>query len=198
MCPNMSELECPKLLKIIIVGEGGQGVQTVAKLISRASHKLGYHSTYIPNFGTEQRGGLSLAFVQVSCEKIVSPKFNESDIYVIVSSRDIERSLRYIGHDTNVIYDKDLITLDVKRELLKKSESAAAMNAFELATNQLTERSFNIVILGMLIGLVDTNLKDIIEKMMDKKFEKYYQKRPELKKMNDKALNLGFNLTQNG
>src|SRR4030042_4155694 len=88
--------ECDKSIKILIAGEGGQGVQTISKILAKSAFEAGYHSSYIPNFGTEQRGGISLAYVQASCYGIIYPKFQTADVFVVLSSRDIERSLRYI------------------------------------------------------------------------------------------------------
>jgi 2-oxoglutarate ferredoxin oxidoreductase subunit gamma len=191
----MTNLKCPKLIKIMIVGEGGQGIQTVAKLLAKAAFKKGYHSSYIPNFGTEQRGGISLAFLEISCEHIVSPKFDTADVFVIVSSRDIERTLRYIGKETSVIYDKHLVNDDVLKEIKKKSSTVAGIDAFNTAVENFSERSFNIIILGLLTAIVDKDIAGTVKKLMKKKFEKYYKKKPELEKSNNEAFEKGLNLT---
>ena len=154
----MIKTSCPKTIKIMLVGEGGQGIQTIAKLLAKASFEQGYHSSYIPNFGTEQRGGISIAFIQISCDTIISPKFNTADVFVIVSERNIERTLRYIGSKTSVVYDADLVNNRVVSKMKRNSKDLHPINAFSEATRQLTERSFNIIILGILIGLVDINL----------------------------------------
>jgi 2-oxoglutarate ferredoxin oxidoreductase subunit gamma len=192
----MSKLKCPKLIKIMLVGEGGQGIQTVAKLLAKGAFKNKYHASYIPNFGTEQRGGISLSFVQISCKPIISPKFETSDVFVIVSSRDIERTLRYIGPNTSVIYDNHLVTNSVLDEIKKKSHNLAGVDIFDTAVAQFTERSFNIIILGVLTSAVDPDIAPKIKNLMNKKFEKYYKKRPELKKSNEQAFDFGLKLSR--
>ncbi|MDO4542586.1 MAG: 2-oxoacid:acceptor oxidoreductase family protein, partial [Bacillota bacterium] len=62
------------LKRIMLAGEGGQGVQSVAAILSEASYAAGREVMYIPNFGVEQRGGVSIAFMQISDEVIGSPK----------------------------------------------------------------------------------------------------------------------------
>ncbi|PIU02197.1 ketoisovalerate oxidoreductase, partial [Candidatus Shapirobacteria bacterium CG09_land_8_20_14_0_10_49_15] len=52
-------------MKIIFAGEGGQGVQVIAEILAKAAFWDGQPSLYIPNFGVEQRGGVSLAFVVI-------------------------------------------------------------------------------------------------------------------------------------
>lgn len=192
----MSELKCPKALKIILVGEGGQGVQTIALLLAKAASKKGYHTSYIPNFGTEQRGGLSLSFLQVSCDPIVSPKFQTADIFIILSSRNTARTLRYIDRNTNVIYDKTLVDGKTLSKITKFSKNQVPIDAFGTATEKLTERSFNIIILGILTSIVDKELQKEIRDEMNNKFAKYYRKRPKLRDLNNKAFEIGINLAK--
>lgn len=182
-------------LKIMLVGEGGQGIQTVAKILTRAAFKNKYHASYIPNFGTEQRGGVSLSFVQVSKDTIISPKFKTADIFIIVSNRDVERSLRYIGPQTHVLYDDHLIKKASITKLQARSKNFVPINAFNLATSEFSERSFNVIILGILIGLVDPDLKEAVIDEMHAKFEKYYTKKKSLKEDNQKAFETGLRLT---
>ncbi len=182
-------------LKLILVGEGGQGIQTVAKVLSKAVFSYGYHASFIPNFGTEQRGGLSLAFIQISKADIISPKFRTADLFVITSDRDIERVLRYIGLGTNVLYDPDLVNSSAASRFTRLTPQVVPVRAFYEATQKFTERSFNIILLGILTGLIDTRLSDTVLKEMNSKFEKYYLKAPQLKAQNEQAFNLGLSMT---
>jgi hypothetical protein len=60
-------------IKIVLAGEGGHGVQSVAKILVEAAYEANKEVLYIPNFGVEQRGGVSIAFCQISDEKIGEP-----------------------------------------------------------------------------------------------------------------------------
>ena len=40
-----------KATKIILAGEGGQGVQSVAEIIAESANEEGREALYIPNFG---------------------------------------------------------------------------------------------------------------------------------------------------
>lgn len=97
-------------VRIAIAGEGGQGVQSIAEILASAAYMLGKEALYIPNFGVEQRGGVSVAFVQISARKIGSPKFQTADILIPLSPRSVRRTKQYAGHDTIYIYDNSLIT----------------------------------------------------------------------------------------
>lgn len=94
-----------RLVRIALAGEGGQGVQVVGEVLAEAAYRSGLESIYIPNFGVEQRGGVSIAFVQISDQEIGSPKFQKADILVPLSKRAISRTRDYIKPETLYIYE---------------------------------------------------------------------------------------------
>lgn len=98
-----------KITKIAIAGEGGQGVQMIAEILAEAANQMGKNAIYIPNFGVEQRGGVSIAFVQISDGPIGAPKFVEADILIPVSPRAVDRTIMHAGSDTVYIYDDSLV-----------------------------------------------------------------------------------------
>lgn len=74
-------------MKILIAGDGGQGVQTIAKIISEAAFEAGREVSMVPNYGLEQRGGMSLAYIQISLEPIVYQKFSRPDLLILMSEK---------------------------------------------------------------------------------------------------------------
>lgn len=98
------------LLKILIAGDGGQGVQTMAGIISKAVFQNDKHVSFIPNYGLEQRGGASLAFVQISDRDIVYPKFSKPDVLVIMSEQARERTKDYSAATVLDAKDADAAT----------------------------------------------------------------------------------------
>lgn len=98
-----------KVIKIALAGEGGQGVQSIAEILAEAANERGKNALYIPNFGVEQRGGVSIAYVQISDGQIGAPRFRESDILIPLSPRAVARTKEHAGKDTVYIYDNSLI-----------------------------------------------------------------------------------------
>jgi 2-oxoglutarate ferredoxin oxidoreductase subunit gamma len=98
-----------KTMKIALAGEGGQGVQSIAEILAEAANEDGKQALYIPNFGVEQRGGVSIAYVQIGDENIGAPKFIAADILIPLSPRAVERTREHAGKDTVYIYDNSLI-----------------------------------------------------------------------------------------
>jgi 2-oxoglutarate ferredoxin oxidoreductase subunit gamma len=96
-------------IRIALAGEGGQGVQSIAEILAEAANELGKEALYIPNFGVEQRGGVSIAFVQIGDSQIGAPKFKTADILIPLSPRSVARTKQYCGKDTVYVYDNSLI-----------------------------------------------------------------------------------------
>lgn len=153
--------------KILFAGEGGQGVQVIAEILAKAANLEGKEASYIPNFGVEQRGGVSLAFVIISDQKVVYPKFEKADLLAILSDRSVERVQRYIDKKTKVIKGPA-----VKDGLKTKSPN----------------KTWNIVVLGAINRLQKMVKKESIITIMNKRFARYFEKDPELKKIDIQAL----------
>lgn len=108
-----------KVVKIALAGEGGQGVQLVAELLAEAANQEGKEAIYIPNFGVEQRGGVSIAYVQISDEQIGAPRFKQGDIVVALSDRAVTRTQVHVGPETVFVYDNsDWVTVGPRDELI--------------------------------------------------------------------------------
>lgn len=91
------------MIKVLIAGEGGQGVQAIAEILAKAAFSENKKALYIPNFGVEQRGGVSLAFVTVDDKPVVYPKFAKADILAVLSERSWERIKDYLAPETKII-----------------------------------------------------------------------------------------------
>lgn len=98
-------------MKILIAGEGGQGIQTIAQVLAKAAFREDKNALYIPNFGVEQRGGASIAFLVIDKNPVVYPKFEKADILAILSERVKERVKRYQDSQTKVISDPNNLTV---------------------------------------------------------------------------------------
>ncbi|WP_031516385.1 2-oxoacid:acceptor oxidoreductase family protein [Desulfofalx alkaliphila] len=180
------------VIKIMLAGEGGQGVQSVAEILAEAADNEGKEALYIPNFGVEQRGGVSIAFLQISSERIGAPKFNTADIVVALSDRAIYRTKQYVGEKTVFVYDSGI---DIPQEdLPKEAAKLLAIPALEIAKNELHPRVFNVIIMGAVVkatGVVtDKDAKNAIEKKLGYKFEQ----NPKLRELNYKAIERGMEL----
>lgn len=176
-----------KNTKILIAGEGGQGVQTISKILTETAYYKNLEVSFVPNYGVEQRGGVSLGYIKFGKQKIYYPKFLQADILVFLSERSIKRAKAYINKDSKIIYNKDFI----KTKLPK----ARGFNFDKLANKLGSHRIMNMIVLGTITKFIKNILSlEDIKKEINKKLAYKYKQYPELKKMNIRALEKGYNL----
>lgn len=215
-----------KLYKIALAGEGGQGVQSVANILAEAANDNGQEAIYIPNFGVEQRGGVSIAYVQIDEKVIGSPKFKIADIVVALSDRAIERTKRYVGPETVFVYDSSTIQAaeiddnaigiqgieadprsqrptnltDDEAEFTAKlptnAKAVIGIPANDIAKEELHPRVFNIMILGAVIKATGVVPVEKIKEAIEAKLGAKFDQRPELRELNFKALEKGMSLVE--
>jgi len=181
-----------KRVKIILAGEGGQGVQSVAEIIAEAANEEGREALYIPNFGVEQRGGVSVAYLQIGDEPIGAPKFLIGDIVVALSDRAVRRTKQYAGPETLFVYDSGIE--NIENELPWNAKKVLGIPAIEVSKKELHPRVFNIVIMGAVLKASDVVAVEDAKTAVEKKLGYIFEKKPELREMNFRALDRGFEL----
>ena len=183
-----------KAVKICLAGEGGQGVQSVAEIIAAAANAEGREALYIPNFGVEQRGGVSIAYLQIDDKPIGAPKFDKADILVALSDRAVRRCKQYI--DTNTVYVYDTSIEGVEEDLPKEGEAkkVLAIPALEISKNELHPRVFNILIMGAVIGATKVIPVEAAKAAIEKKLGYKFEQNPKLRELNFSAIDRGIEL----
>ena len=155
------------MIKILIAGEGGQGIQVIAEILARAAFLEGKKALYIPNFGVEQRGGVSLAFVTIDDQPVVYPKFAKADILALFSERSTGRVQDYLNEKTKII----------KGPAITKQDKG------------LPAKTWNILVLGQInqAGQI-VSQKNLIQ-ALEERLADQFKKNPESKELDLKALN---------
>lgn len=210
--------------KIVIAGEGGQGVQFIGEVLAWSAHGEGMEALYIPNFGIEQRGGVSLAYVQLSGNQIGSPKFRTGETVIALSERAISRTRQYIGPQTTFIYDNSplaapevadetigLQTYDsvapeafaqptggraqIRHERLPQNAGRIiGLPAAHVARQELHPRVFNTIILGAAVSAAQFVSLETVKRALDIKLGEKFAADPQLRELNYRALQRGAEL----
>lgn len=182
-------------MNILIAGEGGQGVQSVAKIIALATQKSGKKITYLPGFGVEQRGGVTTAYLRIDDRNIPYPRFAKADMIVAFCNRSIAAIKDYIKDSTIFIYDDSAINnknLDEVRPLIKKFIKIPAQN---IAIEQFTIKSANMIMLGGLVLLLGIDQGEI-ENQINAEFKEKIAENPEIASQNINAFKKGLELAK--
>lgn len=143
-------------IKLLLAGDGGQGVQSLADIICRAAFSSDRFVSFIPNYGLEQRGGVSLAYVQISDREISYPKFTEPDILLLMSDQADHR------------------TIENQTKKTKMIRSSEYENIFQ--ENNISGASQNIFFLGVLTKIL-LDKKMIEEKQVRKVLQEKLSKK---------------------
>lgn len=162
-------------MKILIAGEGGQGVQIAAEILTYAAFLEGKRASLIPNFGVEQRGGVSLAFIVIGDEALY-PKFEKADILAIFCDRAIERTNRYISENTKIIYGPSVKKLHLPGGVISIEDRG------------LPSQVWNVLVLGEIVKISNIVSLESLKKSLEIKFEKKFSQKPELRNENLKAI----------
>lgn len=181
-----------KAVKIVVAGEGGQGVQAIAEILAEAAYEEGREALYIPNFGVEQRGGVSVAFLQISDEPIGSPKFEKGDIVVALSGRAVSRTSHYSGSETLYVYDT--MAEPSQDDLPHTAGRILAIPGVEVAKKELHPRVFNVMIMGAVIEVTSVVTVESAKKAIEKRLGYKFAKDPKLRELNYQALERGKEL----
>lgn len=183
-----------RLLKVAMAGEGGQGVQAAAEILAEAAFLDGREALYIPNFGVEQRGGVSVAFVQIapSGHPIPAPKFRTGDVVVALSDRAIRRAADYVGSETTFVYDSSI--QGAEDDLPGQAARTIGIPALRTAAQSLHPRVFNILILGAILGLTRALDLEAVKAALENRLGYKFAKEPSLRDLNYRALETGLKM----
>jgi 2-oxoglutarate ferredoxin oxidoreductase subunit gamma len=175
------------MTKILLAGEGGQGIQTIAKALAKSAVAAGHECTYIPSFGVEQRGTPSVAFITISKEEIRYPRFDTADYVIVLQKRAIHSVTPYISLNTKVIFDSSVISAN---DLPSRSSMIFGIPATKYAYEKFVPKIFNVIVLGKIsrmLNLPEDKVWESIEKVLGKKFKA----KPEIEKQNREAFLFG-------
>jgi Pyruvate:ferredoxin oxidoreductase and related 2-oxoacid:ferredoxin oxidoreductases, gamma subunit len=130
--------------KIICSGAGGQGVLTVGMIIAHAAASQDLHITWVPEYGSEMRGGTASCKVKISDNAIGSPFVQNPDILVAMNENAIETYGKDIEEDGCIIYNSSIITeIPVGTDY-----EMYGIPAYEIAREYDNTRGVGIAIIG--------------------------------------------------
>ena len=176
-----------KDLKIKISGISGQGIISSGDILSYATARKGYYVTTYRAFPSEIRGdGKCYYTLRISEHKALTAT-GTTDILVCLDEDTIYEGINNITKNGVLIYDSDIVPI-----LKEKRDDIViyGLPLTKIAKELDSERSRNMVALGMVVGL----LKNLhLEEQILKDIElRYKNKAQEVINSNKKALNSGF------
>jgi 2-oxoglutarate ferredoxin oxidoreductase subunit gamma len=174
------------LIKTVFAGFGGQGVLSMGLNLTQAAMQEGKFVTYLPAYGAEVRGGTANSTVPISDEEISSPVASSPNFVVALNQPSMIRFQNTLQSGGIMFLNSTLISVPPDRGDIE----VVSIPANAIAEKLGSIKSANMVILGAFIKKSNlVNLQSLIDGLIVAM--KGNQK---LIKINNEALNAGFNL----
>ena len=178
-----------EITKIVIAGEGGQGVQTISKILSLALIEARYNVSYIPQFGPEQRGTPSVSFLQFFEGEITYPKFDTADLVVVLRKRALPTVKRFIGRKTTIIFDSSTIG---RKQFDQSNSKLIAVPATKIANEMFLPKTQNLIVLSFVAKNYLEYPKNALWEIASKELGKKFVKDQNLEKVSKEAFDWGY------
>lgn len=135
--------------EIIISGFGGQGVLSMGKILAYAALMKGLEVSWMPAYGPEQRGGTANVTVILSDTPISSPVLDTYDTAVILNQQSLDKFEDKVKPGGLLIYD----TYGIHRLPRRTDITIRAVNAIDAAAELGNSKTYNMIILGAILGM---------------------------------------------
>jgi 2-oxoisovalerate ferredoxin oxidoreductase beta subunit len=164
-------------LQVKISGFGGQGVMVAGILLANCAVAEGRHTTWLPSYGPEMRGGTANASIVIADNTIGSPVVNTPDVLLAMNTPSLETFENTVRPGGAIFINSSIVTQKVKRtdiqaiyvpasDLAKEIGFIAGANIMMLTLYALTFKSIAIETMRSVIPMsikkpqfVDLNLK---------------------------------------
>ncbi len=183
--------------EIVLAGVGGQGLLTLAAVISRAALARGLFVKQSEVHGMSQRGGAVESHVRISDRPIYSPVIPKGTADLILAMEPMEglRYVEYLARDGAIVANsvpvKNIENYPDEDELLSEIESFPThrlIDASARAREAGSIRSANMVLLG-----AGARFIDLPQEALEQAIEELFSGRsPELVAANLKAFRIGI------
>ena len=181
-----------KEIHIKIAGFGGQGVLSAGIILCETAVKSNYHSTWIPAYGPEMRGGTANCSVILSNKSIASPVIDDMHIFIVLNQPSFDKFSPYVRDNGYILYNSSIIKIDdnTKISLDKRSIKLIPVDANPATDKAGSSKTLNMVFLGKFLHEFPYFLKEHFISIIEKKFSG----KDKVIEMNNNAFRLGYDI----
>ncbi len=175
-------------MSIVLCGEAGMGIQTVEQILTRILKLAGYNVFATKEYMSRVRGGANSTEIRISSDRI-SAFVDRINFLIPLNKGAIIRIKERISPDTIILGEKNEVGDDFKDVKHKFIDSPFSKIAKEIGD----EIYSNIVVVGVLSGILDIGLEKACEYIM----HFFSSKEDEIIKNNVEAMKKGYQIGTN-
>ncbi len=168
---------------IKLAGFGGQGILSAGAMLANAGMEQGFHTSWIPSYGPEMRGGTAYCFVNISEQPIGSPTVTRPDVLMAFNRPSLERFEHDLHEGALLMYDSTIIDVAPTRGDIEVLAVPATQMAEELGNTRMA----NTIMVGAYLAKTGILSLAALEQTLPLAL-----KRKNLVEANAKALSAGF------
>ena len=170
----------------VFSGSGGQGIMSAGITLAQTAIDMKKHSTFLPEYGPEQRGGSAKCTVIISDDEIISPLPKKCDILIAMNELAYGKFIDDVKENGTVVVNSSRVKT-LKRDDVKTISVPVDDVALELGNVKVA----NTVLIGVLIGATGIVSKETVIASLSEKFK---EKSPKIMELNIAAIEKGIAL----
>ena len=174
-----------------IAGFGGQGVMSAGILLSNAAIVEDMHTTWLPSYGPEMRGGTASASVIISRQQIGSPVVENPNVLIAMNQPSLDSFEKHVTSGGAIFVNSSIID----RKVTRKDIHVHYVPASDIARKEGLIAAANIVMLTVYAAICKTVSLETLKKVVPQ-----FLKKKEFLEINmriiDKALQFAKNLIE--
>lgn len=180
------------LQELIFSGIGGQGAQTIGKLLANAANKEGKEVMWRPAFRGQMRGGISNCIVSINDEPITSPIANQYDVAIVLNGPALKHYEPVVKKGGILVWE----CTNTREAVTRDDIRIYAVPAFEKAANDLKNaKVMNMIMLGVLLKIYPLVKKETVIAELQ---ETIPARHHDLLQLDEQAIELGMSLPHAG
>ena len=168
---------------IKLAGFGGQGILSAGAMLANAGMEQGFHTSWIPSYGPEMRGGTAYCFVSISEQEIGSPTVTHPDVLMAFNRPSMEKFEPDLHVGALLMYDSTIIDVAPKRDDIEVLPVPATQMAEDLGNTRMA----NTIMVGAYLAHTGVMSQAAMDQTLPLAL-----KRKNLVVANQKALAAGF------
>ena len=170
----------------VFSGSGGQGIMSAGITLAQTAIDMEKHSTFLPEYGPEQRGGSAKCTVIISDTEIISPLPKKCDTLIAMNEQAYSKFIDDVKVGGTVVVNSSRVK-EIERQDVKTISVPVDDVALELGNVKVA----NTVLIGVLIGATGIISEEAVIASLSKKFK---EKSPKIMELNIAALEKGIAL----